>query len=385
LGSFTSWTRRGGELTLTAWGTETKTFCDVPDLESHYAIGQAGIWVDCIANREPLVVNDYATVTGKQGLPPGHNPIDRFVSVPLFEGDRIVAIIGVGNKASPYGDADVSALREFGREFLANLSRQHHIDRQNELMDQLENKKSDIQRLLYVTSHDLKAPLLNIQGFCGELRAGLGELREALQGAVIGDELSREVNRILDADLDESMGYILKNVEKMDALLQALLRLSRESRKELSIEVLPMGDLVRTTVASFSSRVSLAGATIKVEPLPDMHGDREQVERVFANLIDNGISYRSPDRPLEIVISGRKERHYRVYEVRDNGIGIEEEHLAKIFDMYHRLNPRDSDGDGIGLNVVKMIVEKHKGRVEAESSPGEGSVFRVRFPSTQML
>jgi len=114
-----------------------------------------------------------------------------------------------------------------------------------------------------------------------------------------------------------------------------------------------------------------------VGALPPCMGDPTQINQVFTNLIDNGIKYRQSGRPSVVSIQGRVENDNAVYTITDNGIGVAPDQLDKIFEIFHRLNPFDSSGEGLGLTIAKRILERHNGSIAVESQPGEGSVFTV--------
>jgi signal transduction histidine kinase len=133
-------------------------------------------------------------------------------------------------------------------------------------------------------------------------------------------------------------------------------------------------------VGSFEFQIREAGVKLKVGRLPQCRGDRAQLNQVFSNLIDNALKFLDPKKPGIIRISGRKEDNKVVYTVEDNGIGIAPEHHKTVFQIFRRFASMDTPGEGLGLNIVRRILDKHGGKIWLESEPGKGSRFHVSLP-----
>ncbi len=141
-----------------------------------------------------------------------------------------------------------------------------------------------------------------------------------------------------------------------------------------------MNRLLADIVATMDFQIKEAGVQVEVGDLPTCRGDRDQLNQLFSNLLGNALKYLDPGRPGRININGVKEKGRSVYCVSDNGIGIAREHQGKIFEIFHRLNPAGSEGEGLGLAIVNRILDRLDGKIWVESEEGRGSSFYVSLP-----
>lgn len=250
---------------------------------------------------------------------------------------------------------------------------------------ELSQKNSELEQVVYVTSHDLRSPLVNVQGFSKELQYTLQELREMLQHHDIPPDRGREAIALMDGEITEDLNYILTSIAKMDTLLAGLLKLSRLGRAALTVETLDMNALIAQVAAACEFQIKEAGATLDIAPLPPCRGDAVQINQIFSNLLGNALKYLDSARPGHITIWGRQEGAHAVYCVEDNGVGIAPEHQHKIFELFHRLDPGQSSGEGLGLTIIRRILDRHGGTVRVESEAGQGSRFFVSLPGAEEM
>ncbi len=249
------------------------------------------------------------------------------------------------------------------------------------LHNELADKNRDLQQLLYVASHDLRTPLVNAQGFSGELFHSCERLVTLLETIDnVPAEVQGELDSILKGEIPSSLNYITSSTTKMNDLLNGLLELSRIDKSEVDYKPLDMNKLIGEVVKSFEYVVKEEGIEINSEDLPSCIGNESQITRVFTNLVDNAIKYQDNKRELEIRITGKTKGGQATYGVEDNGIGIRKEQQEKIFEIFHRLNPEEIPGEGIGLTIIKKIVERHQGKIRVKSNPGKGSKFYITLP-----
>ncbi len=239
---------------------------------------------------------------------------------------------------------------------------QSELAQRRKLIDELESKNAELERFTYTVSHDLKSPLFTIRGFLGYLK----------QDAIAGDRdrLEKDIQRIVDA------------TDKMQQLLNDLLELSRIGRLMNEPREIDMRELTSEVLALLHGQIEARGVEVLLqENLPRVYGDRQRLTEVMQNLVDNAAKFMGaqPSPRIEIGTEGF-EQGMPILFVRDNGVGIAPDHFDRIFGLFNKLDIK-SDGTGIGLALVKRIIEVHGGRIWVESVPGAGSTFSFTLPA----
>lgn len=231
---------------------------------------------------------------------------------------------------------------------------------------ELRAKSDEMESFLYSVSHDLKAPLISIEGYAQGLEEDFGPL------------LDEEGKRYLER--------IRKNASLMERLILDILELSRIGRIRETPEDLDLNEILGTIAARVEDRFAAVGGTLAIQPgLPHVRGERNRVEQLFTNLIENALKYRHPARPVAVRVEGERVPEGASIRVVDNGRGIAHGSQEQLFRIFQRLptpaGMDDPGGTGMGLAIVQRIVDTHRGRIRVESVEGEGSVFTVVLPS----
>lgn len=249
-------------------------------------------------------------------------------------------------------------------------------------VSELDAANEEIQRFAYIVSHDLRAPLVNVMGFTSELEAAQAGIKKFYKkvSEAKPDLVTPETQVTIETDLEEAIGFIRLSTVKMDKLINAILKLSREGRRVLAPETISMSQLLEAQSRSLAHQLQERGARLTIETVPDLTSDRLAIEQIFGNLIDNAVKYLEPGRPGHIVVRGQDLGMSVRYEVEDNGRGIDTKDYERIFDLFRRSGIQDQQGEGIGLAHVRALVRRLGGTIAVASSLGEGSTFTITLP-----
>jgi signal transduction histidine kinase len=259
----------------------------------------------------------------------------------------------------------------------------------------LREANNEIQRFAYIVSHDLRSPLVNIMGFTSELEELRGDIfkristlgRQASLAPAMPDDATDTAEPVLEGtdkqlsdDFSESLGFIKSSIAKMDRLISAILNLTREGRREFKAERIDVRELIEGVVATVAHQAAEAEAEIRIEPLPNITSDRLALEQIFSNLIDNALKYLKAGAPGNISVRGRTKLGFAIYEITDNGRGIDPKDHQRIFELFRRAGTQDKPGQGIGLAHVRTLVRRLGGTMSVASELHNGSTFTITLP-----
>jgi signal transduction histidine kinase len=270
-----------------------------------------------------------------------------------------------------------------GRDEITEVDRAFH-----EMADNLNQQKQENEMFVYSVSHDLRSPLVNLQGFSEELSLSCRDLETLFNGEDVPAGIRERGLRLMTSDIEESIRFIQTAVGRLARIIDALLRLSRAGRVEYQWQSVNVASTVRKIIEALHDSISDKGAEVDVDDLPPSWGDPTALEQIFANLIGNAVQYLDPGRPGRIkigtsVLDGPgTPPGLQVYYVRDNGLGIPPAYHQRMFTAFNRLHADAAQGEGIGLALVRRMVGRHGGRIWLESAAGTGTTFFVALPSS---
>jgi signal transduction histidine kinase len=360
-------------LTMHSWSKSAMEECRIKDKPIIYPVETTGLWGEAVRQRRPIITNDYSAPNlWKKGYPEGHVTVIRHMNVPVFDGDRIVIVAGVGNKPSDYDASDVKQLTLLMAGMWQIIQRKHAEEEIRKLNEELEQKviertaqleaaNKELESFSYSVSHDLRAPLRAITGFSSMLLEDYT------------DKLDDEGKRLLNVVKDNTLN--------MGALIDDLLNLSRIGRKQIERSEIDMDKLARTTFDEIKAIIPERKIQFDIKLLPPAYGDEGLLRQVFFNLLSNAIKFTRTRENAIIEAGGYVEGPENVYYIKDNGIGFDMQYADKLFDAFQRLHSdKQFEGTGIGLAIVHRVINRHGGKVWAKGKVNEGATFYFTLP-----
>lgn len=374
-------------LSMQTWSTETiKHFHDTPAEKLHYPLNRAGVWAEAVRQRHSLIHNDYEVLPHKNGLPEGHGRLVREMVIPILRNEKIVAVIGVGNKEHEYTEQDIAVAERFA-DYAWDITERRRIESElaeerNQLARRVEERTADLSRananlaralrvkdeFLANMSHELRTPLNAILGLSESLSEQVaGPLNEKQSKYLStinesGHHLLSLINDILDLAKIEA-GQITLDINKVDinSVCQASLRmvkqLAQKKNQDVSFEINPHLGL--------------------------MWADERRLKQMIVNLLSNAVKFTPESGKLGLEVSGDEEANTVSITVWDEGIGISENDIQRLFRPFVQLDAglaREATGTGLGLALVAQMAQLHGGSVIVDSRPGKGSSFTIRLP-----
>jgi PAS domain S-box-containing protein len=366
-----------GKVALENWSTNTQTQCGAKGIGMHYPIEQAGVWANCFYSQQAEIHNDFKSLPDRKGFPEFHADVIREVVVPVIRGEKVIAILGVGNKLSDYDQEDVATITriaDLAWDIAERKRAEEQLHRLNQELEarvyartkELENANSELESFAYSVSHDLRAPLRHINGYIQLLR--------------------EHTSQKMDADSLHYMDIITQSANLMDDLIDGILSFSRMGRIEMNFQEVNMHDLVEAVITEFQPDIQTRQVKWIVQELPNVIGDPALLRIVIANLVSNALKFSQKREVTRIEIGSEPAQEGQVvFWVRDNGVGFDMKFVDRLFKVFQRLHRADEiEGTGIGLANVNRVITRHGGKTWAVGKVGEGATFYFSLPARKM-
>lgn len=241
-------------------------------------------------------------------------------------------------------------------------AKQELINLNANLEQKVKERTADLESFTYSVSHDLRSPLRAIHAF--------------------SEILQEDFSSVLDKEGKRIIGVITSNVNKMSQLIDDLLQYSRLNKTQLSLSKINLNQLIEEVKKEVSASYPEQTIQFQVDSLPFINADQVLIKQVWQNLIDNAVKYSSREPVIKINIKAQQDKKWTNITITDNGVGFNEQYQHKLFDVFQRLHGQEEfSGTGVGLSIVKRIMDKHQGKITAKSTLNKGASFTLSFPT----
>lgn len=371
-------------LSLQNWSTRTKNeFCRAEGTGLHHPIDGAGIWADCVRQKAPIIHNDYAAIEYRKGMPEGHAKVIRELVVPVFRGERVSAILGVGNKPTDYNNKDlevVSLVADLAWEIAERKRNEDELKRyKDHLEEKVQQRTADLVLARNAAEAANKAKSVFLASMSHELRTPLN--------AILGFSNMIRGDAHLPENLRQYLQIINRSGEHLLTLINDVLEMAKIEAGRVQLENAPfdLGAMVRDVTDMMEFRAKEKGLRLLVDQTSEFPryivGDEARLRQVLINLVGNAIKFTVQGGVTVRLGTKQNSISHLLIEVEDSGPGISAKDQERIFDPFVQLGEqRDNKGTGLGLTITRQFVHMMGGKIILESTQGKGSLFRVDLP-----
>jgi PAS domain S-box-containing protein len=346
-------------INLKIWSKKTLKECTIPEFPNNYPISEAGTWIDSFHERKPVVHNDYKSLQHKKGLPDGHFPLIRYVSLPVIEGDKVKIIFGVGNKSEDYNQFDVDILSLFAKTIWTVIQR-----KRTEL--KLSKANETKAKFLSIISHDLRSPIGSISSLTDMILDNIDMLS--------GDELNNFIKVI-----NQTSKTAYEQLENMLVWSRA-----QSDNIEFNPHKFNLQPIIASQIQSLQFLLNKKNIELKqnIDNELYVNADVNMINSVTKNLLINAVKF-TPRNGKVYIKSKIVSNNFIEILISDTGVGIGPERINKLFDINSSSSTFGTEkekGSGLGLLLCKEFVERNGGKIWVESEPGNGSSFCFTLP-----
>jgi len=376
-------------LTLQTWSTRTlQKLCAAEGAGLHYTVNEAGLWVECIRQQRPLIVNDVASAPGRKGWPPGHAAVTRLMTAPILRNGLIVGVMGVGNRASDYALADLNTFALLADSFWeivqAKRAEEELLAAHAALEQRVEARTTELRAANAGLTQALRVKDEFLANMSHELRTPLNAI------ITLAEVLKEEIHGPLNPRQARSAELIGQSGQHLLELINAVLDLSR---MEAGIAEINFDVVDANLICALSLRFVWEAALKKMQrldfiPAPSavmIQADARRLRQILINLLANAVKFTPEGGAISLELQPDAQEQVVRFVVTDNGIGVATAQCSEIFQPFYQVDSglaRHYEGAGLGLALVKRLTELHGGQVDvtSEGVPGKGSRFVVTLP-----